>query len=111
MYVITNGNTYVTKSKSGKVGKTNNILEAEWFDSIDIANIVFQHAPSKTKGYYIKDLETCYVYKRYTNGKIKFPREVRERVTEIFMYQTSENTKHKIMWSITRRLLSLCIKL
>lgn len=173
MYVITNGNTYITKSRSGKVGKTSNILEAEWFDSIDIANIIFQHAPGKTKGYYIKDLETCYVYKRYTNGKIKFPREVREliynnaegkcvlcgrkityddmtldhikplanggkntvtnlqctceacnkfkgsilpedfreRVIEIFMYQTSENTKHKIMWSITRRLLSLCIKL
>lgn len=80
MYVITNGNTYITKSRSGKVGKTSNILEAEWFDSIDIANIIFQHAPSKTKGYYIKDLETCYVYKRYTNGKIKFPREVRELI-------------------------------
>ena len=51
MYVITNGNTYITKSRSGKVGKTSNILEAEWFDSIDIANIIFQHAPGKTKGY------------------------------------------------------------
>ena len=72
MYVITNGNTYITKSRSGKVGKTSNILEAEWFDSIDIANIIFQHAPGKTKGYYIKDLETCYVYKRYTNGKSNY---------------------------------------
>ena len=26
MYVITNGNTYITKSRSGKVGKTSNIL-------------------------------------------------------------------------------------
>ena len=62
MYVITNGNTYITKSRSGKVGKTSNILEAEWFDSIDIANIIFQHAPSKTKGYYIKDLELSLIH-------------------------------------------------
>lgn len=172
MYVITNGNTYITKSRSGKVGKTSNILEAEWFDSIDIANIIFQHAPSKTKGYYIKDLETCYVYKRYTNGKIKFPREVREliynnaegkcvlcgrkityddmtldyikplanggkntvtnlqctceacnkfkgsilpedfreRVTEIFMYQTEKKTTHPLKWKIVHRLLQSCIK-
>lgn len=80
MYIITNGNTYIIKAKHGKVGKTNNILEAEWFDSIDIANLVFKHAPAKTKGYYIKDLESCYIYRHYKDGKIKFPKEVRELI-------------------------------
>lgn len=91
MYVITNGNTYITKSRSGKVGKTSNILEAEWFDSIDIANIIFQHAPGKIKGSIL-------------------PEDFRERVTEIFMYQTEKKTTHPLKWKIVHRLLQSCIK-
>ena len=60
-------------TETGATTKTDNIHEARIFITVDKAKERMQKAPGKTKGYYIKDLETCYVYKRYTNGKIKFP--------------------------------------
>ena len=48
----------------------------------------------------------CNVFK----GNI-LPENFLNRINDIFMYQTEKNTKHKILWRITRKLLKSCIKI
>ena len=55
--VLTNGTYYVTVSKTGKIGKTKNIQEAQTFYSCNVAMKKVFKAPGKCKGYYPFDTE------------------------------------------------------
>ena len=76
-YVLTNGKYYIKMTDTGATAKTDNINEARVYLSVDKAKERMQKAPGKTKGYYILDVGT---YSKYyvQNGRIRFPKEVRE---------------------------------
>lgn len=63
---------------TGAVTKTDNIKEARVYLTMDKARERMRKAPGKTKGYYIMDIGTYSKYNIYPNGRIKFPKEVRE---------------------------------
>ena len=55
--VLTNGTCCITVSETGKIGKTNNIEEAQTFNSCNVAMKKVFKAPGKCKGYYPYDTE------------------------------------------------------
>lgn len=78
-YVLTNGKYYIKMTETGATAKTDNIDEARIFITVDKAKERMQKAPGKTKGYYILDIGTHSKY-YVSNGRIKFPKEVREMI-------------------------------
>lgn len=55
--ILTNGTCFITVSPTGKIGKTNNIEEAQTFYSCNVAMKKVFRAPGKCKGYYPYDTE------------------------------------------------------
>ena len=78
-YVLTNGKYYIRMTETGAIAKTDNIDEARVYLTVDKAKERMQKAPGKTKGYYILDIGTHSKY-YVSNGRIKFPKEVREMI-------------------------------
>lgn len=78
-YVLTNGKCYIKMTDTGAIAKTDNIDEARVYLTVDKAKERMQKAPGKTKGYYILDIGTHSKY-YISNGRIKFPKEVREMI-------------------------------
>lgn len=78
-YVLTNGKYYIRMTGTGAIAKTDNIDEARVYLTVDKAKERIQKAPGKTKGYYILDIGTHSKY-YISNGRIKFPKEVREMI-------------------------------
>ena len=79
-YVLTNGKYYIRMTDTGAIAKTDNIDEARVYLTVDKAKERMQKAPGKTKGYYIFDIGTHSKYYVSSNGRIKFPKEVREMI-------------------------------
>lgn len=77
-YVLTNGKYYIKMTETGAVAKTDNINEARVYLSVDKAKERMKKAPGKTKGYYIFDIGTNAKYYISSNGRIKFPKEIRK---------------------------------
>lgn len=81
-YILTNGkDCYIKMSNTGGVAKAHSINNAKKYSSIEEAKEVLNKAPSKTRGYYIQELETNirYKYSRSRN-RLGYPKEVREIV-------------------------------
>lgn len=57
----------------------------------------------------VENLQICCYECNQMKGSI-LPTDLFQKVTEIFMYQTEKNTKHKLKWKIAHRLLLSCIK-
>jgi len=76
-YVLTNGKFYIRMTNTGAIAKTDNIDEARVYLTTDKAKERLQKSPGKTKNYYILDIGTHSKY-YVSNGRIKFPKEVRE---------------------------------
>lgn len=58
--VLTNGTYYIRTSQTGKIQKTDNIMEAQTFYSCNTAMQKVFKAPGKCKGYYPFDTENGY---------------------------------------------------
>ena len=73
--VLTNGSYYIRTSQTGKIQKTDNIMEAQTFYSCNAAMKKVFKAPGKCKGYYPFDTEDGYKSKRkrknYSNEERK----------------------------------------
>ena len=76
-YVLTNGKWYIKMTETGATEKTDNIHETRIFITVCKVKERMHDAPRKTKGYYILDIGTHSKY-YVSNGRIKFPKEVRE---------------------------------
>lgn len=62
--VLTNGRYYIRTSQTGKIQKTDNIIEAQTFYSCNAAMMKVFKAPRKCKGYYPFDTEDGYKSKK-----------------------------------------------
>lgn len=80
--VLTNGIYYITVSSTGKIGKTDNIKEAQTFYSCNVAMKKVFKAPRKCKGYYPYDTEdtTYNVKKKHKQHRKTYSNEVRRMI-------------------------------
>lgn len=57
-YILTTGDSYIEFTETKAIRKTNDINKAEIFSTMDEAILTVIRAPTKTKGYYVFDMET-----------------------------------------------------
>lgn len=78
--VLTNGTYYIRTSQTGKIQKTDNIMEAQTFYSCNAAMRKVFKAPGKCKNYYPFDTEDGYKSKRVRK---KYSSEERKTIYDI----------------------------
>ena len=80
-YVLTNGQFFISATETGKIVKTNSVMDAYKYLTADSAKEILKKATTKTKNYYIYDLDTCTKYQVTNNGKrIIYPKEIRQEI-------------------------------
>ena len=57
-YILTTGNSFIEFTETTSIRKTSDINKAEIFSTMDEAILTVMRAPTKTKGYYVFDMET-----------------------------------------------------
>lgn len=76
--VLTNGTYYIRTSSSGKIQKTDNIMEAQTFYSCNVAMRKVFRSPGKCKGYYPYDTEDTTCKCRNKQKRKKYSKEERK---------------------------------
>ncbi|MCD7817693.1 MAG: HNH endonuclease, partial [Lachnospiraceae bacterium] len=81
-YVLTNGKFFIQTSETGRILKTPSINDADVFPNIDRARAPFNKAKVKTKGYYIKDVQSGEIFKKQKSKihRKTYPAEVRKMI-------------------------------
>lgn len=124
LIVLTNGNYYIKTSSTGKIEKTDNILEAQTFRSCNLAIRKVLKAPKKCKGYYPFDIEDagygrgndnmenlqslCLACNQFKSNIL--PDEFNQRITEIFLYQMEKKNKGGVRWKVICKVLQKIVK-
>lgn len=80
LIVLTNGKHYIKTSSTGKIEKTDNILEAQTFRSCNLAIRKVLKAPNKCKDYYPFDIEDARCGRGNGRKRKRYTREERKKV-------------------------------